>query len=151
MRDYETIARSIVSCWRIVSGDFNYESLAYVNWYGAFAFILLFTFLVVNILLNMLLAIVIETYLAVKREQSSKSETLYSQAMETLGRFINKRRGKRLGLEVIYTRLLQDSKRRMLSQGVTTERSALMQKFFRLCEEPCELCRWSQDDSTEDT
>ena len=45
---------------------------------GAFMFISSFFFIVVLVLLNIFLAIVLETYLAVKRESTEYAETLYS-------------------------------------------------------------------------
>ncbi len=87
VRDFESFLRSLIACWRLVTGDFDFsDTYRGIDWTASFLFLGSFTIFVVLILLNMLLAIVLETYLDVKQKNTEKAETLYSQALETLGR-----------------------------------------------------------------
>ena len=66
MEQFGTIWNSLTTCWRIVLGDFEWHQMKAVGWLEANVFFWTFTILIVFIMINMLLAIVLETYLTVK-------------------------------------------------------------------------------------
>ncbi|CAD7943969.1 unnamed protein product [Amoebophrya sp. A25] len=126
VKEWHNFGNAIMSCWRLVVGDFDYDELAGTAWVGVALYFTTFTVLVVLIMLNMLLAIIVETYVEVKREKTEKAETLYSQAMESLGRYIRKKRRLRVGLEEIYDRFLGVAKRRIMIRRELEHRHAMV-------------------------
>ena len=105
VQDFATPLYAFVTCWRFLLGDFDWSELQKVSTTRGFVFFFGFSLLVILIMLNMLLAIILETYIDVKR-LTGKSETLYSQAWETFSRWIRKKRHQRVGLDFIRDRLL---------------------------------------------
>eukprot|EP00392_Amoebophrya_sp_AT5.2_P004234 g4242.t1 len=112
--EFSTLGSSVTTCWRIVFGDLDYEKIYRIAPWESLVFFFSFTLLVVLIMLNMLLAIVIETYMDVKRYRAyAKSETLYSQAVETVSRFVRSQYGQRVTLNHIRDQLLDRVRQRL--------------------------------------
>ena len=116
VRDWETPGRAAVTCWRVLIGEYNYDEMLTVNDSASSFFMITFTFGIVLIMLNMLLSIILETYLDVKRGETEKAETLYSQFMESLGRYLRKRKKERIGLDEVRKRLMVLAKGRYLQK-----------------------------------
>eukprot|EP00391_Amoebophrya_sp_Ameob2_P004195 CAMPEP_0179009944 /NCGR_PEP_ID=MMETSP0795-20121207/16540_1 /TAXON_ID=88552 /ORGANISM="Amoebophrya sp., Strain Ameob2" /LENGTH=1054 /DNA_ID=CAMNT_0020705171 /DNA_START=173 /DNA_END=3337 /DNA_ORIENTATION=- len=123
--EYSSISRGLISCWRMVAGDFDYAQLKEVSWTGTAVYFMFFHLLIVLIMLNMLLAIILETYLEVKHDETAKAETLYSQAMESFGRYVRSMRRERMNLDEILDRLLGAANRRILVRRELESRHAL--------------------------
>ncbi|CAD7959625.1 unnamed protein product [Amoebophrya sp. A120] len=125
VHEYSSVQRAIISCWRMVAGDFDYGQLKEVSWSGTAVYFTFFHLLIVLIMLNMLLAIILETYLEVKRDETAKAETLFSQAMESFGRYVRSKRRERLRLDEILDRMVGSANRRILVRRELEQRHAL--------------------------
>eukprot|EP00392_Amoebophrya_sp_AT5.2_P006944 g6956.t1 len=112
--EFGTLKASVTTCWRIVMGDLDYERIYHVAPVESAAFFFSFTLLVVMIMLNMLLAIVLDTYMSVKQNRSyARSETLYSQAVETVSRWVSARRGEMVSIPKIRDALVDHARKRI--------------------------------------
>jgi len=67
IKDFSTQLRSMMMCWRILMGEFDVAAMEAVDQGIAYIWMLIFQFLVLLILLNMLLAIIMDTYAAVNQ------------------------------------------------------------------------------------
>lgn len=97
---FSNIQRSINTCFLVLMGDFDVESMQQVGRVMTGVWFWSFMILVLLIMLNMLLAIIMDTYTNVKGQISS-SETLCEQASELVRRWLQKRRGHRVSLHHI--------------------------------------------------
>jgi len=101
MEDFTNFGRCVTSVFRIITGDYDLEEMMRVSrpqtavWYWCF------TWLVNLIMLNMLLAIVMDVYTEVKGHISSDSETMWSQVYEIVARWNDIRAGRQIALEKI--------------------------------------------------
>lgn len=91
MKTFRTYAYSAVMCWRILMGDFDVDEMMEVHAFWGVIWFLLFECLVLLILFNMLLAIIMDTYSAVKGAQRdtitiwAQAILMYNQTLETKG------------------------------------------------------------------
>merc|ERR1719321_2629992 len=90
--EFSSMGRASMSTFRVLMGDFDVDSMYAVDSMMAQLWFLLFNVIVLLILLNMLLAIVMETYSEVKGEQGSDTPTIVKQAFSTY-RQLNDTRG----------------------------------------------------------
>merc|ERR1719281_1506539 len=104
VEEFATIARSSFSAFRVLEGEFNWSEMHNVGRFPAAAWVVLFSVVIGYIMLNMLLAIIMDTYMQVKG-QVGNAETLYSQAKETHRRYVQKLRGMRVTLHHIVKHL----------------------------------------------
>merc|ERR1712039_872302 len=87
--------------FRIMLGDFNWDELIEVGrpltslWFWSF------TWLVNLVMLNMLLAMIMDTYTQVKGSMGGDAETLWSQAVEIGTRMLDQAKGRKLSLQRI--------------------------------------------------
>jgi len=98
--DFANFGRAFHTVFRIMLGDFEWEELREVGRPQAYIWFWSFQWLVVLIMLNMLLAIIMDVYTEVK-EHVGRAETLWSQSYEIYKRAKNVRRGKAKSLKVI--------------------------------------------------
>mmetsp|Transcript_94736 Transcript_94736/g.203489 ORF Transcript_94736/g.203489 Transcript_94736/m.203489 type:complete len:1171 (-) Transcript_94736:72-3584(-) len=75
--------RSMIECWVILMGDFDLDEMHLVNQHIADIWFTTFTILVLNILLNMLLAIIMDTYTEVKAAKANPI-TIWAQIREAI-------------------------------------------------------------------
>lgn len=83
---FSTPPRAIDSTFKIVMGHFDFQELIRIGRTEAFVWFLSFTLLVNLIMLNMLLAIIMDVYTEVKSSLSQDAETLWSQMYQVLER-----------------------------------------------------------------
>jgi hypothetical protein len=107
---FSNIQRSINTCFLVLMGDFDVESMQQVGRVMTGVWFWSFMILVLLIMLNMLLAIIMDTYTNVKGQISS-SETLCEQASELVRRWLQKRRGHRVSLQYIESRFVHTLRR----------------------------------------
>lgn len=98
LQEFSTYPRSYGATMRCILGDFEWEALEEVGRGLAGTWFWSFQIFVVNIMFNMLLAIVMDAYAAVAASTGS-AETLWSQSYEIWRRWRGKVQGKRLGLD----------------------------------------------------
>lgn len=101
LQDFGTLARAFHSCFRMMFGDWDWAPMERVNRLYAVVWFGLFMVLVVIILLNMMLAIIMDNYLSVKK-QSGKAITLGKQISEMWRRRQMSRRKERVRLNDIW-------------------------------------------------
>jgi len=102
MEEFTTIERSIDTCFAIMMGEFDVDGMNQVGramtmiWFASFMCLLLL------VMLNMLLAIIMDTYSEVKGKINS-AETLWEQATEMHRRWLLKKRGERVSIHHIWS------------------------------------------------
>ena len=89
---------AVRTCLFIVMGEFEWEELRVVDDSMAFWWLILFFFVIVLLSLNMLLAIVFETYTGVRENIGADAQTLWAQSYETFRRTTLTVMGKRVTL-----------------------------------------------------
>jgi len=81
MKEFSTQIKALIYCWRILMGEFDVEAMELVSPLAADLWLLVFQFLVLQVLLNMLLAIIMDTYSAVNEPGA---ETIWWQIRQAL-------------------------------------------------------------------
>merc|ERR1719453_1524741 len=84
--DFANFGRSTNAVFRLMLGDFDWEALYHVGRPHASLWFWSFTWLVNLIMLNMLLAIIMDIYTDVKGNIGHSAETMLSQAIEIIQR-----------------------------------------------------------------
>lgn len=98
--EFSYFGRSMMSCWRLLLGDFDFQELEQVGRAWAACWFWSFTILVLQLMLNMLLAVIMDVYTLVK-SNASNSETVFSQSVELWKRYRNIKAGREVSLEKI--------------------------------------------------
>merc|ERR1719451_170305 len=93
--------------FRIMLGDFDWETMNIIGRPQAAAWFWSFMWLVNMVMLNMLLAIVMDVYTEVKGGIGGDAETLWSQTKEIYQRWRKRRQGLRKSLEYVLHALEQ--------------------------------------------
>ena len=98
---FVTVSKAIRTCLFVLMGEFDWEEMQVIGDDLAFGWLFLFFFLIVLLSLNMLLAIVFDTYNTVREDIPHDCETLWSQSYEIGRRLWNLARGRRVSLNHI--------------------------------------------------
>jgi hypothetical protein len=98
---FTNFGRAIISTFRIMLGDYDWQELVRVGRQQAAIWFVSFTWLVNLIMLNMLLAIVMDVYTEVKGHISAEAETMWSQVNEIAHRWLDMRQGRQISLAKI--------------------------------------------------
>eukprot|EP00928_Gymnodinium_smaydae_P021197 TRINITY_DN18250_c0_g3_i1.p1 TRINITY_DN18250_c0_g3~~TRINITY_DN18250_c0_g3_i1.p1 ORF type:complete len:958 (-),score=117.64 TRINITY_DN18250_c0_g3_i1:466-3339(-) len=98
LHEFATIFRSFNTAFRILLGDFDWDRLREVGRLQAGLWFWCFVWLVNLVMLNMLLAIIMDVYTEVKGTVGSDAETVYSQSYEIYRRWRERRAGRRVSL-----------------------------------------------------
>merc|ERR1719191_646977 len=88
------------SCWRLLIGDYDWDELVGIGRLETSLWFWMFTILLQTIMLNMLLAVILDKYTDVKGNMGS-ADTLMTQSAEIYHRWRDLRAGKILSLEGI--------------------------------------------------
>lgn len=102
---FTTIFRSCGACFRMMHGDFDWDEMKLVGRFDAAMWFVPFTVMLVMILLNMLVAIVMDAYYEVKGKAES-TDTLLRQGLKVWDRFRAKRRGELVDIPQIVKALV---------------------------------------------
>lgn len=99
--EFSHFDRAINTCWRLILGDFDWDGLySAATRFIAGIWFIAFTILVVQIMLNMLLAVVMDVYTQVK-SQTVDAKTLPRQAYELYIQYRGQLRGETLSLQKV--------------------------------------------------
>jgi len=104
VEEFENFGRTYVSVFRGLMGDLDYTPLTEVGRAPALIWFGCFMVFVNMVMVNMLLAIIMDVYGSVKGQISDNTEdfpTMFSQTCEIVRRGIQKRQGKRMSLQSI--------------------------------------------------
>lgn len=104
LQEFSTYGRSLSSALRFILGDYDFIELQEVGRTEAGIWIWSFNILIVNIMLNMLIAIVMDSYVEVKAELAN-TETLWSQTIESYNRWKGSRAGTFISLDKVLEKL----------------------------------------------
>merc|ERR1712232_1404939 len=98
------------TCFRMMFGDWDWDPIERVRRSYAYFWFMLFILIIVIILLNMLLAIVIDSYLKVKH-RASDAITLPRQCNEMWRRYWATRKKQRMRLNELYDLFLEEGQK----------------------------------------
>jgi len=99
--DFADLFRSIISCFRLMFGDWDWYSMSQVGREMAMVWFWMFNMIITIILLNMLLAILMDAYTEVK-EALSSAQTLPTQVSEMIRRHRQSKAKQRVKLNDIW-------------------------------------------------
>jgi len=103
--EFENFGRSFITVFRALLGDFDYVALTDVSRFSAGFWWMSFMCLVNMVMLNMLLAIIMDVYSGIKGGMDDEAETILSQSWEIFRRWNEKRRGLRVSLGYVLAQL----------------------------------------------
>jgi len=101
LSEFSNFARASDASFHVLLGDFDWEVMQHVDRLLAMVWFWMFMWLINLVMLNMLLAIVMDVYTEVRGKIGSKAETLWSQSYEIYRRRRELKAGKRVGLDYI--------------------------------------------------
>merc|ERR1719199_448712 len=125
IREFHTQARAFFYCWRILLGDFDVEAMEGVDYMLANVWFLAFQIMVMMILLNMLLAIIMDTYSGVVGKGGNK--TIWDQTREA----VNTVRETRGHLPLLYIRCEMEDEDQKAHPGERVTSKSLRKAFER--------------------
>jgi len=105
--DFATLDRALMSCFRTMLGDWDWDAMKSIGFMKAFVWFSVFMVVMQMVLLNMLLAILMEAY-SKAHDNSENAKTLIAQCMDTVRRFRQNRKKQRVRLNEIWDALLKD-------------------------------------------
>jgi len=108
VRSFTTVPRALITCFRIMFGDVEWESLRVVGRNLAGTWLVLFIVSISLIMVNMILAIIVDHYEEVKSSTGYK-ETLIEETVQVVGRWWRIRTGKEVSLYDILAALVENS------------------------------------------
>lgn len=105
--DFATIDRALHACFRAMLGDWDWEAMGKIGIHKAFAWFFAFMLVMVMVLLNMLVAILMEAYGVVK-EDAKNADSLFQQTKNILRRHQQTKRKERVKLTDIWDALRKE-------------------------------------------
>jgi len=98
--EFSSLDRAVDTCFQVLMGNFDMAVFQMMGRFYAFLWFASYMTLVLLIMLNMLLALVMDTY-AVVKSQTDGADTLFEQGNEVYFRWWNRTRGQRQSLTTI--------------------------------------------------
>lgn len=129
--DFTNFGRATMTVYRIMLGDYDWDELIRVGRQQTGLWFWTFTWLVNLIMLNMLLAIVMDVYTSVKAGINADAETMWSQASEIISRWWHVKKGHQVSLEVILEHLEAHSEK-LTKPDETDDGRLTVSKFMDL-------------------
>jgi len=108
LESFAGLDRATSSVFQMLLGEFDYQEMVQVGRLDTTIWFVSFMLLVVNVMLNMLLAIILDRYTEVKGGLGDQCETLWSQTFELYSRWRRVRTGKEMSLSKILEKLDPD-------------------------------------------
>jgi len=125
IKEFHTQIRAFFYCWRILLGDFDVEEMEQVDYKFANLWFLGFQIMVMMILLNMLLAIIMDTYSGVVGKGGNK--TIWDQTAEAV-KTVRLTRGH---LPLLYIRCEMEDEDQKAHPGERVNSKSLRKAFER--------------------
>eukprot|EP00928_Gymnodinium_smaydae_P045266 TRINITY_DN30195_c0_g1_i1.p1 TRINITY_DN30195_c0_g1~~TRINITY_DN30195_c0_g1_i1.p1 ORF type:complete len:1121 (+),score=241.06 TRINITY_DN30195_c0_g1_i1:31-3393(+) len=122
-REVEELAnpfRGILFCFRLLIGDFDYKALALAGRYLAGVWVSIFLTLMSLLMMNILMAIVMDSYTNVK-ERTGNAETLVEETKQLISRTYEHYRGRYVPLEYVLKGVKGDFKQRPVRRSKSRE------------------------------
>mmetsp|Transcript_15519 Transcript_15519/g.24574 ORF Transcript_15519/g.24574 Transcript_15519/m.24574 type:complete len:870 (-) Transcript_15519:59-2668(-) len=107
VQEFSSLPRAIHSCFRAMFGDFDWDIMKEIGFLKAGIWFWLFMIVMYLILLNMLLAIIMDAYTNVA-EQAKTADPLWKELQKMWRRKMETRRGERVKLNDVYAKFLEE-------------------------------------------
>lgn len=107
LEDFTNLGRALTTVLLIMVGEYNWDEMARVGRQQAAVWFWCFTWLINLIMLNMLLAIIMDIYSDVKAHISKDAETIPSQIREIFNRWLDERTGRQISLHTVCEALIK--------------------------------------------
>lgn len=130
IEEFATLDRAVITCFRLMFGQWDYEMMKYVGLVNAGMWFWLFVLIIMVLLLNMLLAILMDAYAEVKSSviNDPNSQTLYDQVngmMRRRRQFQAKQRVRLNDIWDAYFKMFGDEKEMTSSKEIITYRDIM--------------------------
>lgn len=109
---FGTFPRAVSTCFRMMYGDFMWDELRVIGVREATVWLVLFIVVVIMVLLNMLIAIIMDHYISVK-SLARDSENLWQAAVKSYYQFRDVRSGLCVPLHYVEGALAKEAKERL--------------------------------------
>mmetsp|Transcript_47686 Transcript_47686/g.103713 ORF Transcript_47686/g.103713 Transcript_47686/m.103713 type:complete len:1192 (-) Transcript_47686:125-3700(-) len=114
--ELSTFSRGVLFCVRLLLGDINFDDMKEASFFLAGIWLMAFIILLSLILLNMLLAIVMDSYTEVK-ENLGDAETLWAETKQFVHRFISYYKANYVPLELVEAALHEVDRNQLKDLG----------------------------------
>jgi len=101
LENFANFGRATMSVFRMMLGDYDWDELIRVGRQQTAIWFFLFTWLVNLVMLNMLLAIIMDVYTEVKAKIEADAETMWSQVAEMYSRWWAVKKGRQVAMSTI--------------------------------------------------
>mmetsp|Transcript_154343 Transcript_154343/g.273740 ORF Transcript_154343/g.273740 Transcript_154343/m.273740 type:complete len:512 (+) Transcript_154343:1-1536(+) len=129
LRAFTNASRSILTCFRVMLGDIVWEDLAAVGRLEASVWLWSFIIIVTLLMLNMILAIIMDNYEQVKMD-TGYAETLVEEAIQWYSRTRGIRNGTYVPLEGVLDSVNFEVRQRQERKGETGKLSRMLSNVF---------------------
>jgi len=132
--EFTNFGRAMMSVLLVMIGDYDWTEMIRVGRQQTALWFWSFTWLVNLIMLNMLLAIIMDVYTEVKCSIAPDAETMWSQVAEIVTRYLEIKKGLQIDLQVIYEALemhMSAEDERLTTDGFRAEEERLTIDGFR--------------------
>jgi len=124
---FTTLPRAIVSCFRFMMGEFDWEDISVVGRGEAGLWFVTFCVISTLLMLNMLLAMVMDSY-SKQKEKIGMADTLIEEAFQVYRRWLGQRRKEQLHMREILKSLYDHYTK--LEQGNRSDEPSRLSSFF---------------------
>lgn len=129
LRAFTTAARSLLTCFRVMLGDVSWEDLSAIGRAEAMIWLWFFIIIIPMLMLNMILAIIMDNYEMVKSEIGG-GETLLEEAVQLYVRSRGIRNGTYVPLDIVLEALEAEATKRRLARTAHAPHLSRMFSFF---------------------
>lgn len=105
LEEFATFPRACDSCFHLLMGDFDWGELRDQSRHATMVFFWIFMWMVQVVMLNMLLAIIMDVYTEVRGSIGRDAPTLWHQAYDIMRRWWDLQKGQRVPLPHVYDSL----------------------------------------------
>lgn len=116
VRSFTTVPRALLSCFRIMLGDIEWDVLSTIGRFETTIWLWTFIIIMTMLMLNMILAIVMDNYEIVKG-QTGHAETLLEEAYQWWHRTMGVRRGTYVPLDLVLDGVAAAARRRRMQMN----------------------------------
>lgn len=125
LEEYATFWRAMHTCFRLMFGDWDWKAMEQVNRVTAGIWFWIFMLMIVMVMFNVLLAIVMESYMQVKKT-AQNAESLYTTTSEMRRRRKMFKAGQRVRLNDIWHGLEEKDKKAGMNEDEFLENEELL-------------------------
>jgi hypothetical protein len=128
---FTTFNRALISCFRVMLGDIDWDELSAVGRTEAGIWLWMYIIVVVLLMLNMIIAIIMDHYEEIKTS-SGHAETLLEEAQQAIHRWKGMRAGTYVPLNIVIDAIYDDMRRIQKAQKLAAGRMGSRKMSFGL-------------------